>query len=427
MMNSMGLRRSILAVLVFVLGSTAFGQARIANQPAEPLLRNLPPGMTVVSSSEIPAANRESIGNKLGGKIARLTNSTIRVQGRPIQVNVIVAADDASADALWGSLNRIKRPPFLVRRSREIIEYVANDDSLARKTTWELGIEPKPKAVRYRVTAELATVDKPDDMAANPLFQACIDQSLRSTPANAAKIAELAAKFTFGKSLALRNSDQGGETKVKFEPAPLASRDAGSKTVHEFGELPVRHGVPYAKAIIETTVMGADFTSTSASKAPDAALTSATSRWPADDPKIRELATSITAGKADDEAKVAAILVWLRPGQNIRYEGQTGSRWGTAKVHDQKFGHCWDFSDLFVTLARSAGVPARQVAGWLYGTSGHVWAEWYDPRRGWVPVDPTGGGALPCGIYHIAYFTTDDGEMPIVYVAMPKIEIIETR
>ena len=122
-----------------------------------------------------------------------------------------------------------------------------------------------------------------------------------------------------------------------------------------------------------------------------------------------------------------SILAWLRPGQNIRYEGQTGSRWGTLKALDQKFGHCWDFSDLFVTLARSAGVPARQVAGWLYGTSGHVWAEWHDPERGWVPVDPTGGGLLPCGIYHIAYFTTEDGEMPVVYLSMPKIEIVETR
>lgn len=29
-----------------------------------------------------------------------------------------------------------------------------------------------------------------------------------------------------------------------------------------------------------------------------------------------------------------------------------------------------------------------------------------------------------CGIYHIAYFATDDGEMPIVYLSMPKIEIV---
>jgi hypothetical protein len=93
---------------------------------------------------------------------------------------------------------------------------------------------------------------------------------------------------------------------------------------------------------------------------------------------------------------------------------------------DQKFGHCWDFSDCFVTLARAAGVPSRQVAGWLYAASGHVWAEFYREGQGWQQVDPTGGGKLPCGIYHIPYFTTEDGEMPVLYVAMPLIEALRS-
>ncbi len=426
------LRPSWLAFACFVTWVSAFGQARIGTRTVEPLLRNLPPGITVASSAEVDARNRDAIGQKLGGKIERLTNSTIRVHGRPIQVNVIVAADDGSADALLAALNRIKQPPFVVRKGREIVEYVANDEALARKTTWELGIEPKPKSVRYRVTAELATIEKPDDMAANPLFQACVEQNQRATPANAAKIAELSEKFAFGKSLALRNSPQESETTVNIEPSPSKIREAGSIKVYEFGNLPTRHRIPFVKAVIETTVAGEQETRRStqtefAIRPPAPSLLAATPRWPADDPKIRELAASITAGKTDDQAKVAAILAWLKPGRNVKYEGQTGSRWGTLKALDQKFGHCWDFSDLFVTLARASGIPARQVAGWLYGTSGHVWAEWYDFGRGWVQVDPTGGGLLPCGIYHIPYFTSEDGEMPIVYLSMPKVEIIETR
>lgn len=432
MLNSKDLRRSCLVLVWLSCCIAAFGQSRIARQQAEPLLRNLPAGLVVVTSTEIPAENRDSIGRKLGGKIERLSNSTIRVHGRPIQVNVIVAADDDSADALWTALNRIKRPPFLVRRGREIIEYVADDDALARKTTWESGIEPKPKSVRYRVTAELATVDKPDDTAANPLFQAFIDQSLRPSPETASRIAELASKFTFGKSLALRDPTVSGDTKVRFGPAPIGSRKAGEKIFYDFDDLPLRHRIPYVKAIIETTVDGDDVSTPSSRPKPVSettgiSLTAATPRWPADDSKIRELAESITAGNTDDAAKIGSILAWLTPGKNIRYEGQTGSRWGTAKALQQKFGHCWDFSDLFVTLARASGVPARQVGGWLFGTSGHVWAEWHDARRGWIPVDPTGGGILPCGIYHIAYFTSEDGEMPVLYLSIPKIEIVETR
>jgi transglutaminase-like putative cysteine protease len=134
------------------------------------------------------------------------------------------------------------------------------------------------------------------------------------------------------------------------------------------------------------------------------------------------LAEQITRGESGNDGKAAAILRWLAPGKNLTYSGEMGTRWGVAKVLEQKFGRCWDFSDCFVTLCRAVGVPCRQVAGWLYASSGHVWAEYYREGKGWQQVDPTGGGELPCGIYHIAYFTSDDGEMPVVYLSMPKVE-----
>jgi hypothetical protein len=118
----------------------------------------------------------------------------------------------------------------------------------------------------------------------------------------------------------------------------------------------------------------------------------------------------------------------LAPGTNIKFGGPvTGSRWGVKEVLKQKYGQCWDFADCFITLCRAAGIPCRQVAGWLFGTSGHVWAEVLIDGKGWQQVDATGGGRLRCGIYHIPYFITADGEMPVLYVSMPKIDILETK
>jgi len=66
-------------------------------------------------------------------------------------------------------------------------------------------------------------------------------------------------------------------------------------------------------------------------------------------------------------------------------------------------GKCADLNALFVGLARSAGIPARDVYGvrvadsatWKsLGKSGditkaqHCRAEFHDPRFGWIPVDP---------------------------------------
>lgn len=65
---------------------------------------------------------------------------------------------------------------------------------------------------------------------------------------------------------------------------------------------------------------------------------------------------------------------------------------------------CMEFSDLFVALARTAGIPAREIHGYAYTTNPrlqplslvtdvlHAWAEYYDPHRKlWIPVDPTWG------------------------------------
>lgn len=67
---------------------------------------------------------------------------------------------------------------------------------------------------------------------------------------------------------------------------------------------------------------------------------------------------------------------------------------------------CMEFTDLFITLARAAGIPAREVQGYAYtqnerlrplslslynGDILHAWPEYWDQERGWVQVDPTWG------------------------------------
>ena len=65
---------------------------------------------------------------------------------------------------------------------------------------------------------------------------------------------------------------------------------------------------------------------------------------------------------------------------------------------------CLEFTDLFVTLARAAGIPARAVNGFAYTRNSkerplsllkdvlHAWPEYYDSDlKTWVMVDPTWG------------------------------------
>ncbi len=61
-------------------------------------------------------------------------------------------------------------------------------------------------------------------------------------------------------------------------------------------------------------------------------------------------------------------------------------------------GVCQDFAHIMIAVARSWGVPARYVSGYLHTRSGqdrsgddatHAWVECYLPSMGWIGFDPT--------------------------------------
>ena len=389
-------------------------------EPAEPLLRALPPGVIVLSSNAFRGEQTKAFERKFGGEIQRITNSVVRLHGRPIQINVITAPDAANAKTIHSAFAQVRQYPFVMQKGQFVVEFAKTTDAaLAVKASYELGVQRKPDRVRYRVRAELAAVDMAEYMSCNPLFNLFL-AAPSNEPARR-QIEDLSKGFKFGRTLVLRNPELArGTATYRFEPTATKPRKSAGTIAYHFDDLPKRYGVPYVAVELEIDVDSSGFSASR--KKPAKALIAATPSWPAADPNVKALARKITAGKKTNEAKAMAILKWLAPGLNIKYSGRTGSRWGTLKVLEQEFGHCWDFSDCFVTLARAAGVPSRQVAGWLYASSGHVWAEYYREGEGWQQVDPTGGGQLPCGIYHIPYFTSEDGEMPIVYVSMPDIE-----
>jgi transglutaminase-like putative cysteine protease len=60
------------------------------------------------------------------------------------------------------------------------------------------------------------------------------------------------------------------------------------------------------------------------------------------------------------------------------------------------------------------------VYGWLYGESGHVWAQVYLEDEGWISVDPTCSW-LGVTDEYIPLFISEDGHVPFVYTDHPRI------
>ncbi len=122
----------------------------------------------------------------------------------------------------------------------------------------------------------------------------------------------------------------------------------------------------------------------------------ATSLGPTDG-KVRETAERITKGKKTVLARSRAIYDWIVTNMH-RDPSIKGCGYGDVeKLLASLGGKCGDIHSVYVALARSVGVPAREIFGMRLpkGAAGdmtkgqHCWAEFYLPGHGWVPVDPS--------------------------------------
>ena len=131
--------------------------------------------------------------------------------------------------------------------------------------------------------------------------------------------------------------------------------------------------------------------------------------------RVGELAYEVTEGAATDYERMRMLEAYLN--ENFAYTLTPG--WAP---HDRDFvdhflfdireGYCVHFATAFVTMARSLGMPARYVEGFLVHTGlgierdeegfidvlnnmAHAWAEVYFEGVGWVRFEPTPPSGLP--------------------------------
>lgn len=121
--------------------------------------------------------------------------------------------------------------------------------------------------------------------------------------------------------------------------------------------------------------------------------------WQSEDPDIVKL-----ADKLETPAQIYNWVVsnlsydYTRVRPNIERKGAVEALKTPAN------SICMEFTDLFIALARAAGIPAREINGFAYTDNPkiqplslvadvlHSWPEYWDKNRGqWIPVDPTWG------------------------------------
>lgn len=107
------------------------------------------------------------------------------------------------------------------------------------------------------------------------------------------------------------------------------------------------------------------------------------------DERIEKLAQGATG--ATQLARLHAMCGAVRDAMDYT-PGSTDARTSAAQALKQGAGVCQDHAHVFITAARSAGVPARYVVGYLMSADlqaeTHAWAEAFIPELGWIGFDP---------------------------------------
>ena len=129
--------------------------------------------------------------------------------------------------------------------------------------------------------------------------------------------------------------------------------------------------------------------------------TAATVNHPADHPDVKRLADRAVFGLVDDGERAAALTGFVH--NHLRY-GDTAHADSVLETMRDRTGDCTEFANLYTTLARAVGLPARTVVGIAYreGSGGfglHAWNE-IAVDGVWHSVDPT-WGQHPADLTHL--------------------------
>ena len=120
--------------------------------------------------------------------------------------------------------------------------------------------------------------------------------------------------------------------------------------------------------------------------------------WPISDLQIQAIINKVNTPRSIYDYVVSSLEYDYNRISN-------SSRLGPIEaLNNPKISLCTEFTDLFVTLARAKGIPAREIEGFAYSNDQkikplnlnndilHAWPEYYDSKqKSWKAIDPTWG------------------------------------
>ncbi|MFP4119235.1 MAG: transglutaminase-like domain-containing protein [Candidatus Woesearchaeota archaeon] len=139
--------------------------------------------------------------------------------------------------------------------------------------------------------------------------------------------------------------------------------------------------------------------------------------------EIKRIATRLAQGEDDLYIVEAKLASWVH--DNVEYNLTTLTsevNQPASWVMESRYGVCDEITNLFISMNRALGIPARFVSGVAYSEAipdednwgNHGWAEVYYPGTGWVPYDVTYNQLGFLDASHIELQKGVDGNKPSI-------------
>ncbi|MBD3412955.1 MAG: hypothetical protein GF421_00795 [Candidatus Aminicenantes bacterium] len=420
---------SLILIPVLFLHTASWGQNKDQIENVK-----LPPGWVIQKTITVPEDMLETFSQRLGGEMTSAVNYILDVDGVMLRVNVAEGKTKEDAQKIYQAFFALhKKEEECLLKGKKVFEFISGSFQLIEMArslfSGEAGITEDMMKVLDQVIWEAnitaAPVKKADYSSSNDMFV-----RLRAHTENpqdekiCSQINSLKNRFTFSNVIHLRYETPPWGTPEYSIPGAEKTGQRGDIVTFQVHDPQNKLGIPCIEIKALIPVKESSFYSPEY-KINKSKLTAPNPYWPTENKKIRQILEKIVQNEMTPVEKAKAVHSWIQ--KNLKFgREKIGSRYGVIQAINQGFGRCWDFCDVFVTLCRAAQIPSRQIMGWIYGKSGHVWAQVYIPEKGWFPMDPSTPSSLVTTDY-VPFFISEDGELPVIYWTEPTLRMMNKK
>ncbi len=378
----------------------------------------VPANWPITKYISVPKNKLPSFSQRLGGKIVSIENYILTVSEIPLQINRVECSSDNDAQNIYNTFITLqKTDENYLLANHTVYEFICKNPLIMKKA--KSLFHPSADVVIWNAEFDIAPVTNSDDMEYTNLFNLlCAYNDDKNNAEIEEKILQQSQSFMFADVVTFNNKTINSiQPRYRINAATVESSNNDLITF-KVNDPPKELNIPKIHVVASIPVQG--FTNYKPQNDINVDFyTMPNIYWPSDNPEILSILREILKGADTDVQKLEAIQQWVY--STIQYDGIMGSRYGTLQVLQQKYGRCWDKCDVLVTLCRAARLPARQIAGWVQGMDGHIWAEVYIQHEGWISVDAT-APFLGVSDDYVPFFVIETGKIPAVYWDVPMLK-----